>query len=127
MGKVGGKTLAVWGLSFKPNTDDMREAPSIEIIKSLLKHKVKIRAFDPVATPNARKNLPEIIYCDSPHEAVRDADALIVLTEWNEFKQIDLADIKKHMKGNYLFDGRNIYDPTKIKELGFIYKGVGRQ
>lgn len=127
MGKVGDKTVAVWGLSFKPNTDDMREAPSIEILKSLLKHKVKIRAFDPVASHNARKTLPEITYCDSPHEAARGSDALIVLTEWNEFKQIDLADIKKHMKGNYLFDGRNIYDPTKVKDLGFIYKGVGRQ
>lgn len=126
MGDLEGKTIAVWGLAFKPNTDDMREAPSIDIIKALVKQGAKIRAFDPVATENARNLITGIVYCKSPKDAVKDASALVVLTEWNEFKQIDLVSIKKYMKGNYLFDGRNIYDPAKITSMGFVYKGVGR-
>lgn len=123
--RLKGKNLAVWGLSFKPNTDDMREAPSISIIKALQDKGAKIKAFDPVAMKNAAKIL-KITFCESPQAAAVDADALLVLTEWNEFKQIDLKEIKKLMKGHHLFDGRNIYDPNKIKPLGFIYKGVGR-
>ena len=126
MGDLEGKTIAVWGLAFKPNTDDMREAPSIDIIKALVKQGAKIRAFDPVATENARNIISGIEFCKSPKDAVKDASALVVLTEWNEFKQIDLVSIKKYMKGNYLFDGRNIYDPAKITSMGFVYKGVGR-
>jgi len=125
--KIKGKTLAVWGLSFKPNTDDMREAPSIEIIAALKSKGAKIKAFDPIAIENASKKISGVVFCDSPMKAVEDADALIVLTEWNEFKQIDLSKIKRLMKGNYLFDGRNMYDPQKIKNLGFIYKGIGRE
>jgi UDPglucose 6-dehydrogenase len=127
MGKVKGKTFGIWGLAFKPNTDDMREAPSMDIIRGLLSKGAKIKAFDPVAIENARRIIPEIIYTKSPKEAVEQADALVIVTEWNEFKQIDLKSIKRAMKGNYLFDGRNIYDPVKMKELGFIYKGVGRE
>lgn len=124
---VKGKTIAVWGLSFKPNTDDMREAPSVDIIKSLKKLGAKIKAFDPIAMENASRIMPDIIYCKSPKETTEDADALLVLTEWNEFKQLDLLEIKKTMKYSYLFDGRNIYDPEKVKQIGFIYKGVGRE
>jgi len=126
LGGVKGKTLAVWGLSFKPNTDDMREAPSIDIIKSLQKQGADIRAFDPVAMENARQILTNITYCNNPKDAAKNAVALLVLTEWNEFKQLDLAQIKLVMSKPYLFDGRNIYNPTKVKSLGFHYKGVGR-
>lgn len=124
---VKGKTIAVWGLAFKPNTDDMREAPSLEIIQQLLKKGAKIKAFDPVAMVNASKFLSAIEYCKSPQEAAAHADALLVLTEWNEFKQIDLLKIKRLMHKNFLFDGRNIYDPQKVKQMGFRYKGVGRE
>jgi len=127
LGGVENKCLAVWGLSFKPNTDDMREAPSIDIIKKLREKGAKIKAFDPVAMQNAAKILPEIIYCANPKEAVKDADALLVLTEWNEFKQLDLQEVKKLMRKLYIFDGRNIYDPSKVKKIGFIYKGIGRE
>lgn len=124
---VKGKTIAVWGLAFKPNTDDMREAPSIGIIQQLLKKGAKIKAFDPVAMLNASKFLPAVEYCKSPQEAAAQAEALLVLTEWNEFKQLDLLKIKKLMHKNFLFDGRNIYDPQKVKQMGFRYKGVGRE
>ena len=127
LGRVEGKILGIWGLAFKPNTDDMREAPSIDIIKSLQAKGAKIKAFDPVAMENAMKILPKVTYCQNPKDAATYADAILVLTEWNEFKQIDLGDVKKVMKQFYLFDGRNIYDPDKVKKLGFIYKGVGRE
>lgn len=124
---VKDKIIGIWGLSFKPNTDDMREAPSIDIIKSLQDKGAKIKAFDPVAAENAMKILPHITYCQSPKDAAAGVDAILVLTEWNEFKQIDLCEIKKLMRHFFLFDGRNIYDPEKVKKLGFIYKGIGRE
>lgn len=127
MGNLKGKIFAVWGLAFKPNTDDMREAPSIDIINTLLKKGGIIRAFDPVAMLNAAKILPSIAYVTSPKEAAQDADAILLLTEWNEFKQLDFKEIKSVMKPKaYIFDGRNIYDRQKLEEAGFIYKGVGR-
>lgn len=124
---VKGKTLAILGLSFKPNTDDMREAPSVDIIKKLQAKGAKIKAFDPVAIDNAKSIFTGIVYCDNAQDAAREADALLILTEWNEFKQLDLSEIKKLMKSHYIFDGRNIYDPVKLKQLGFIYKGIGRE
>lgn len=127
MGNLNGKMLAVLGLSFKPNTDDMREAPSVDIIKKLQNAGAKIKAFDPEAISNAKKIFQNISYGTNTQDTARDADALIILTEWNEFKQLDLAQIKKLMKNNYIFDGRNIYDPEKVKKLGFIYKGIGRE
>lgn len=126
MRKIEGKEIAVLGLSFKPNTDDMREAPSIDIINKLTELGASIRAYDPEGMVNAKKYLPNIKYCDTPKKAAQGAHAIIVLTEWNEFKQLDLPSIKKVMRSSYLFDGRNIYDPEKVKTLGFIYKGVGR-
>lgn len=123
---VKGKTIAILGLAFKPNTDDMREAPSVDIIKRLVKEKALVKAYDPEATGNAAKILPDIIYCSSSYEAATGADALVVLTEWNEFKQLDLFNIKKVMRNFFLFDGRNIYNPQKVKKMGFVYKGVGR-
>lgn len=127
MVKVKGKKLGVWGLAFKPNTDDMREAPSIDIIKKLQQKGAIIQAYDPVAMDNARKILTDIKFCQSPIEAANGADALLILTEWNEFKQLDLSEIKNVMRQPLIFDGRNIYDPTKLKVLGFDYKGVGRE
>lgn len=120
------KTLAVLGLAFKPNTDDTREAPSIKIINSLQARGARIRTFDPVAMPQAKRILPDVIYCKNPEEAAKEADALLIVTEWNEFKQLNLAKIKKLMKRAVIFDGRNIYNPEEVKKLGFIYKGVGR-
>lgn len=124
---VKGKTLGILGLSFKPNTDDMREAPSVDIIKKLQINGANIKAFDPEAMENAAGILKNVIYCKNPRETAKDADAILILTEWNEFKQLDLGELKKLMKDKYIFDGRNIYDPIKVKNLGFIYKGIGRE
>ena len=127
MNGVKGKTLAILGLSFKPNTDDMREAPSVYIIKKLMLLGAKIKAFDPIAMENAKTIISKLTFGRNVQDTAKDADALVILTEWNEFKQLDLSEIKKLMKGSYLFDGRNIYDPVKVKSLGFIYKGIGRE
>lgn len=127
LGGVKGKTLAVLGLSFKPNTDDLRDAPSIDIITELTHLGAKIQAFDPVAMELAKRILPQVYYCRNPKEAATNADALLFLTEWNEFKQLDLGGLKKVMKQAYLFDGRNMYDPGKVKKIGFTYKGAGRE
>lgn len=127
LGGVKGKTLAVLGLAFKPNTDDMRDAPSIKIIKKLQQKGAKIKAFDPAAMENAVRVLTNVTYCQNPKEAATGAEALLILTEWNEFKQLDLAEIKKVMNRPYIFDGRNVYDPSKAKQLGFTYISVGRK
>lgn len=120
------KTVAIWGLAFKPRTDDMREAPSIDIIKNLQAQDIKIQAYDPVAQSQAKKIFKNIIYASSPYEAAKGADALTILTEWDEFKQIDLGKIKKYLKEPIIIDGRNIYDSCEMKNLGFIYKSIGR-
>lgn len=126
-GDLKGKTLAVLGLSFKPDTDDMREAPSVSIISSLIAQGADIRAYDPVSVANAKKVLPAgIYYAKDAYEAVLGADAVIVVTEWNEFRQLDLVKLAKGLKERVLFDGRNIYDPYRVKQLGFVYYGVGR-
>lgn len=125
-GKMKGKKVAVLGLSFKPNTDDMREAPSIKIINALLDKGAKVKAFDPVAIENAQKIFRNITFGKDAYDTVKGADILLVITEWNEFQELDLAKIKKLMKNPVLLDGRNIYDPQKVRKLGFIYKGIGR-
>lgn len=121
-----GKVLGVLGLAFKPNTDDMREAPSIKIISTLQRLGAKIRVYDPVAKNTARKVLKNVVYCGNCEEVAGGADAILIITEWNEFKQLNLARIKKLMKRPIILDGRNIYNPEELKSLGFIYKGVGR-
>ena len=132
-GNVEGKTFAVWGLSFKPNTDDMREAPSIDIIKGLVEKGANIQAYDPVATENAKRVFKKlgikdkITFCAKQYGALQDADALIVVTEWMEFRKPDFEIIKKLMKGNTIFDGRNIYKPEQMRELGFNYFSIGRK
>lgn len=126
--KISGKKFAVWGLSFKPNTDDMREAPSIIIINELIRHGAKISAYDPAAMENARFYLNDILdYADDQYEALKDADALIILTEWNEFRNPDFDMIAKLLKSKIIFDGRNVFEPEKMKELGFRYFSIGRQ
>lgn len=122
-----GKHITVLGLAFKPNTDDMREAPSIYIIGKLKSAGASIVVYDPIAMENAKKVLPEgIDYGIDAYTAAKDADAVVVLTEWNEFRQLDLVKLAKQCKDRVLFDGRNIYEPTRVKQLGFVYYGVGR-
>ncbi|MFH1856637.1 MAG: UDP-glucose/GDP-mannose dehydrogenase family protein [Candidatus Omnitrophota bacterium] len=123
---VSGKTLAVLGLAFKPNTDDMRFAPSIDIINMLQEEGAKIKAFDPQAMERARDVLKDVEFCDNPYKAIEGADALVIITEWNEFKELDLEKIKKLLNAPIVIDGRNIYDPEKMKKMGFNYLCVGR-
>lgn len=123
------KIVGVLGLSFKPDTDDMRDAPSITVIHELLKEGVSIQAYDPIAIENAKKIFAKengITFTKNPYEAAKKADVLIVMTEWNEFLQLDLLKIKSQMKTPVLIDGRNIYEPETVKSLGFTYLGVGR-
>jgi len=122
-----GKTLAVLGLSFKPDTDDMRFAPSIDILEILLKEKVDLRLYDPQAMPEARKLFKGVTFSRNAYEAARGADALLLLTEWPEFQELDFKRIKKLLRHPVIFDGRNLYDPARMKGLGFHYYGVGRQ
>lgn len=127
-GDVKGKLFAVWGLAFKPNTDDMREAPSVVIINKLLELGAKVRAYDPAAMENTKFYLGEKIeYMNEQYETLPGADALLIFTEWNEFRNPNFDTIKSSMKNNIIFDGRNIYDVAKMKELGFKYYSIGRQ
>ncbi len=126
IGSLRGKTIGVLGLSFKPNTDDMREAPSVDIIKALLQDGATINAFDPVAAENARQIMPDINYCKDTYETADGADALVFITEWNQFRSLDLERIKSLMKQPVIVDLRNIYDPAKMADCGFKYASVGR-
>jgi UDPglucose 6-dehydrogenase len=127
LGKVKGKTIAVLGLSFKPNTNDMREASSVYIIRNLIKEKAVIRAFDPIAMDDARLIFnKKIKYAKGTYDCVKGADAVVIVTEWNEFRHLDLNRIKKLLKVPCFFDLRNIYEPVKMKKLGFKYFSVGR-
>src|SRR6185436_20044520 len=127
-----GRTIAVWGLAFKPRTDDMREAPAVPIISGLLARGAKVRAFDPEAMKVAQrefkdvKNVKNLTYAKSAYDALKDADALLVVTEWNEFREPDFAKMKTLLKQPVIFDGRNIYEPKQIRGLGFTYTSIGR-
>lgn len=121
-----GRTIAVLGLSFKPETDDLRDAPSIEIIRELQKKGVKIKAYDPVAETKAKKMLPRVAFSGNAYDALKNTDAAVVTSEWGEFRELDMEKVKKVMKSPVMFDGRNIYNPKRMKELGFRYYGVGR-
>jgi UDPglucose 6-dehydrogenase len=127
LGSLRDKTVALLGLAFKPNTDDIREAPSIDIIHLLANEGARVRAYDPVAMEGARRALEGVALCSDPYELARDADALILVTEWNEFKQLDLPRIAGLMRRPVFIDGRNVYDPKMMHELGFEYSGVGRR
>jgi UDPglucose 6-dehydrogenase len=126
IGGLKGKTVGLLGLAFKPNTDDMREAPSIDVVAELKKAGAKVRAYDPVAMEVARGVIPGIELCEDPYVMAKGCDALMVITEWNEFKQLDLDQIKSLLNQPVVFDGRNIYDPAVMKERGYTYRGIGR-
>jgi len=126
-GSLRGKTVAVLGLTFKPDTDDMREAPSIPLVTGLLDMGAKVRAHDPAGMEQARKELPDIEYCDDPYVCVRGADALVIITEWAQFRALDLKRLKREMAKPVVVDLRNIYRPEDMAALGFIYEGIGRR
>ncbi len=121
------KKIAIWGLAFKPKTDDLREAPSLVIIKQLLDEGAKARAFDPVAQENAQKIFPKIEFGKNPYDTLKGCDALILVTEWDEFRNLDKQKIKSLLKQPIVIDGRNVYEPKEMAELGFVYEGVGRK
>lgn len=123
---IRGKTVAVLGLSFKPNTDDIRFAPSIELIRRLLRENAKVKAYDPKAMPKAQKVLEGVEFCDGPYETLENADAAVIVTEWEEFKQLDLRRVKQQMRRSLIIDGRNIFDRKVMESLGIEYSGVGR-
>ena len=126
VGGLAGKTVGLMGLSFKPNTDDLREAPALEIAGRLMDEGARVRAYDPVAMPRAAELLPQVEMAATAYDLAEGADALMVCTEWNEFKQLDLAKVRDSMRQPILVDGRNIYDPVEMVRLGFHYQGVGR-
>jgi UDPglucose 6-dehydrogenase len=126
VGDFKNKTIGVLGLSFKPETDDMREAPAVEIINEMIARGATIKAFDPVAMEEAQKSLPNIIYAKDEYEAIENADALVFMTEWNQFRALDLNKVKKLLKQPKIADLRNIYEPYIMREHGFEYVGVGR-
>lgn len=125
--ELKGKKIAVWGLAFKPNTDDIREASSIRMINALLDAGASVAAFDPEAMNNVKKQLGDKINYGSQYDVVKDCDALVVATEWSEFRTPDFEKLKTLMKNKAIFDGRNVYEPSKMKELGFYYESIGRR
>jgi len=128
LGKLAGKTVAVLGLAFKPSTDDLREAVSQTVLPQLIRAGAKVRAYDPAANEGSKRNHPQAVYCKSALDAAKGAHAAVVLTEWNEFVELDLVKLRGVMAGQkpVLVDGRNVYDPDKAKAAGFTYRGVGR-
>ncbi|MGB9692664.1 MAG: UDP-glucose dehydrogenase family protein [Candidatus Sumerlaeaceae bacterium] len=126
LGDFAGKTFAILGLAFKPNTDDLREAKSLEIIQLLQERKAKIRAYDPVAIENAEKVLRDVVFCKSAYEAAEGADAVVIVTDWNEFKLLNLEKLRQKVRQPIIFDGRNIYQPERVRKYGFEYFSIGR-
>jgi UDPglucose 6-dehydrogenase len=125
---VKGLRLALWGLAFKPRTDDVREAPAFEIIQALTEEGASLRAYDPAAIENTRKRFQNgIEYFKSSYEALNGCDALVIATEWNEFRSPDFEIIKKSLKTPVIFDGRNIFEPSHVRSLGFTYYCIGRE
>ena len=130
---LSGLIFAVWGLSFKPGTDDMREAPSVVLIKSLINSGARVQAFDPVANTEAKKKFPQewisdskLVFLDDSYAALENSDALVLMTEWKMFRNPSLSKMKEKMQNLCIFDGRNQYDPDYMRENGFEYKGIGR-
>ncbi len=126
LGGLRDTTIGLLGLAFKPNTDDIREAPAIEIAYLLHREGATVKGYDPVAMPNARRALPWLVTAEDPYDLAADCDALVVVTEWNEFKHLDFARIHTLMRRPVVVDGRNIYDPEQMSSLGFVYRGMGR-
>jgi len=125
-GDVRGKTIGVLGLSFKPETDDMRDAPALDIIRALRARGAAVRAYDPVAMPNAARELPEVTFCKDAYEPCENADALVLVTEWNQFRLLDFERVKKLLREPVVIDLRNVYDPAAMRRAGFRYESVGR-
>jgi len=125
--ELPGRVIGLLGLAFKPNTDDMREAPSVDIARVLLAAGAEVRAYDPAAIERSKMLLPEVEYRKDAYEVAAGADALVLVTEWNEFRQLDMARVKQLMRRPVIVDGRNIYDPALLRSLGFTYRGIGRE
>jgi UDPglucose 6-dehydrogenase len=125
-GTFEGKTIGVLGLAFKENTDDMRESPASTVVRSIINQGATVKAYDPMAMENAEKEMKGVVMCQSPYDVAENADAIILLTPWNEFKQLDMGRIKGAMREPIMVDGRNMYDPETMRQHGFIYRGVGR-
>ncbi|MFH1888529.1 MAG: UDP-glucose/GDP-mannose dehydrogenase family protein [Candidatus Omnitrophota bacterium] len=121
------KSIGILGLSFKPNTDDIRNAPSIEIIRALQSEGAKVKVYDPSATAKTLQAIGKVRFCKDPYEACKGSDCLLIVTEWNEFKELDFSRVRRLLKRPLIIDGRNIYDPQRIKKLGFTYIGIGRR
>ena len=127
-GELNDKTIAIWGIAFKPRTDDVREAPALVLIDALLDAGAQLRVHDPEALSNVRELYGErLMYCDRPYGALEQADALAVVTEWNEFRNPDFEVMRRLMRQAVIFDGRNVYEPTRMAALGFAYQGIGRE
>lgn len=126
LGDLHDRPIALWGLAFKQDTDDVRESPALDVLRMLLQRGARVTAYDPAALQNAAREVPEAHYVSDPYEAVTGADALLIATPWNEFKQADLARVRSLMRTPIILDGRNIYEPADVRALGFVYVGVGR-
>jgi UDPglucose 6-dehydrogenase len=126
LGALRGQVIGLLGLSYKPNTDDIREAPSIDIIQNLLQKGAQVRVYDPKAMPALKARMNSIQYCEDPYAVAAGADALLVVTEWDEFRHLDLDRLKSTMRRPVIVDGRNIFEPKTMRERGFVYRGVGR-
>ena len=132
LGDPRNRNICILGLAFKPETDDMREAPSIPIIRRLIDKGCSLKLYDPAAMENARRHVftgideGRILYCENEYQAAEDVDVLVILTEWNQFRRLDLPKIRGLMKGRHFFDFRNLYEPEDMIKFGFIYEGVGR-
>ena len=125
-GDVTGKTIGLLGLTFKPNTDDMRDAPSLDIVPTLLAAGAKVKAYDPEGMADAKELLPDIIYCNGPYDVAQDADAIVVVTEWDQFRALDFERVASAMRSKIVVDLRNIYNPNEVREKGFHYASIGR-
>jgi UDPglucose 6-dehydrogenase len=126
LGTLDGKLIGMLGLAFKPNTDDMRDAPSIEVAHMLQREGAAVRGYDPVAMGVATKMAPSVEMCANPYDLAEGCDALVLMTEWNEFKHLDLGRLRSIMRTPVMVDGRNVYEPRTMLEAGFLYRGVGR-
>ncbi|HIE05031.1 MAG TPA: UDP-glucose/GDP-mannose dehydrogenase family protein, partial [Candidatus Latescibacteria bacterium] len=126
LGGLEGAVVGLLGLAFKPNTDDMREAPSLYLAEMLLREGAEVKGYDPEAMGNARRLLTEVRLCSDPYDLAEGCDALVVVTDWNEFEQLDLLRLRELMRRPVVVDGRNIYEPRLMREMGFIYHGMGR-
>jgi UDPglucose 6-dehydrogenase len=127
LGGLDGKIVGVLGLAFKPGTDDVRESPALALVRQLLHDGARVQAHDPVASRNAARELTgDVRFVDAPHEVAVGADALVIATAWTEYSELDLSKLRRHMRGDVLFDARDLYDPRKVGEAGFTYAGIGR-